>query len=264
VLRGCLTAVTGPVDGQGASEVAVELAVALRRRGESAVLVDADLVAASLAQRLGVGFDRNLHTAVDAVVHRSGSLEAALVSPAVGGFELLAGLPARKWAEVDAEELAAVLEALLGVRGHVLCNVAAAVEDLPGGRHAVTRRVLAAADRIVCVADATPAGCERVCRWLGDVAELVDDLARVHVVFNRSPRRAEAAAELEAELARCATVGGVTTLPYDAKVVQACWAGEAVAPGRFTRAVAALAEAALPRSQPAPSRRRRLARVVGR
>jgi hypothetical protein len=114
------------------------------------------------------------------------------------------------------------------------------------------------------VSEATPAGCDRVCRWLGDVAELVEALARVHVVFNRSPRREEAAVGLEAVLARCAAVGGVTTLPYDPKVARACWAGEAVAPSRFTRAVAALAEAALPRSRPAPSRRRRLARVVGR
>ncbi|HVM00838.1 MAG TPA: hypothetical protein VM324_16230 [Egibacteraceae bacterium] len=257
--RGRLTAVTGPVDGQGATEVAVELAVAIRRWGRGVVLVDADLSASSLAQRLGVGFDRNLHTAVDAVVHHSGTLPNALTATPVGGFELLAGLPPRKWAEVDAGDLAAVLDELLLMRHHVLCNIAAPVEDLPGDRNAVTRRVLADADRIVLVADATPTGCERACRWLADVADLVDDLARVHVVFNRC-RRGDAAAQLEAELRRCAEIGGVTAVPYDPKVVHACWAGEAVAPGRFTRAVGQLADAVVLRQ--VARRRGLLARVA--
>lgn len=260
--RGCLTAVTGPVDGQGATEVAVELAVALRRRGETAVLVDADLTAASLAQRLGVGFDRNLHTAIDAVVHHSGTLPAALTASPVGGFELLAGLPSRKWAEVAADDLAAVLEELLLMRSHVLCNVAAPVEDLPGDRNAVTRRVLAGADRVVLVADATPTGCARACGWLADVSDLIDDPARTHVVFNRC-HRGDAAAPLDTELRRCATVGGITPVPYDAKVPHACWAGEAVSPGRFTRAITGLADAAVPR-RGAARRRGLLAKVVRR
>lgn len=254
--RGWLTAVTGPVDGQGATEVAVELAIAVRRRGEHAVLVDADVVAASLAQRLGVGYDRNLHTAVDAVVHGSGRLRDALTPSRIGGFALLAGVPPHKWKGVEPGDLAAVLEQLLDRHDHAIANVAAAVEELPGGRHAATRRVLAAADRIVLVADATPIGCERVCRWLGEARDITDSLARVHVAFNRAPRgrRADADAQLAGELRRCAAVGSVSTLPYDPKVLEACWAGEAAARGRFTRAAARLAEVALP-AQPAASRR---------
>lgn len=256
----CLTVVTGPIEGEGASEVAIETAVALRRRGETVTLVDADLIAPSLAQRLRLRFDLNVHTAVDAVVHRSGTLADALQPSPTGGFDALVGVEhPGKWPELEPGELMEVVHALRGVCDHVVVVIGSALEDLPGGRHAVARTLVSAADRFVVVAGSHPIAAERLTRWLVEAAPLVDDLARVHVACNRSPGRS-AAAQLDAELTRTARLGGISHLPADAKVPRASWAGEVTARGRFTRAVADLAEAAVPRIAATTGKRRRRSR----
>lgn len=258
-VQSCLTVVTGAVEGEGATEVTVEMAVALRERGESVVVVDADLVAPSLAQRLRVPFDRNLNTAVDAVVHHSGYVSDALTPTPTGGFEVLAGFEhPKKWTDLDAEDLLAVLDELRLMRRHVLVNVGSSLENLPCDRHAVARATVAAADRVVVVADASPTGIERLTRWLVDAAELTG-LERIHVAFNRCRSR-DAEQQLEFELLRNAPVAGTTGLPADPKVHTAGWAGDVVAPGRFTKAVARLVDDALPRTFEA----RRRCRPIGR
>lgn len=245
--RSCMTVVTGPAEGQGATEVAIETAVQLRRRGETVTLVDADLVAPNLAQRLRLPFYANLNVAVDAVVHGSGELAEALVTSATGGFDVLAGFEhPKKWVDLDAGELLEMLEELRGLRSHVLVNVGSQLEDLAVGRHQVARALVAAADRVVVVAESSPTGAERLTRWLVDAAELTD-FSRIYVAFNRSPSR-EAHDQLAAELHRCARVAGVWRLPEDRKVARAAWAGGVVRPGRFAWAVAKLVAEALPRT----------------
>ncbi|HEX2029217.1 MAG TPA: hypothetical protein VHF25_14580, partial [Nitriliruptorales bacterium] len=76
---GTLTSVGGPSGGVGVTEVALGLAVALAARGEPTVLLDGDELAPCLAQRLGLPLHPNIRTAIDAVEHRSGRLEDALV-----------------------------------------------------------------------------------------------------------------------------------------------------------------------------------------
>lgn len=255
LVGGCLTAVAGAGGGVGASEVAIETAVALRRRGETTTLVDADLTAPSAAQRLRLPWEANLNTAIDAVVHGSGTLAGALVASSTGGFDVLVGIEPRKWADLHADEVGEVLDAMRALRQHTVATVGPCLEESPGGRHAVARAAVRDADRVVVVAHATPVGVERLSRWLVDAGELTD-LSRVHVAFNRSPG-GDAAAQLDHELLRTAAVAGVSHLPADRKVTRACWSGEVARPGRFTRAVRKQLAPSLPRITTAtPSRRR--------
>jgi MinD-like ATPase involved in chromosome partitioning or flagellar assembly len=254
----CLTVVTGPIEGVGATEIAVELTTALRRFNETAVLVDADLIRPCLAQRLRAPQTPNLNTAVDVVQRRGGTIAQALVLQKQGGFDLLVGLEHPKhWSDLHPGEVSDVLERLRLIRRHVVVNIGSSLEDLPGaaaGRHAVARRLIASADRIIVAAEPTPIGVQGLCRWAIDVAELTD-LGRVHVAFNRGSGR-EQAEQLERETRRAFTPAGVTLVPDDPKVGRARWSGELVGPGPFGRAVRALALQATPRL-PTPRQRRR-------
>ena len=261
-LRGRVCAVGGPPGGCGASEVAVELARAGRRRGETCMLVDADEVAPSLAQRLGLPPIPNIRTAIDALFHGAGRLHDALLPVAGGGFELLAGLanPA-DWPQVRPQEAAEVVAELRSLRDHVIVNVSAHTEDLPrlgaADRYGVTREVLGAADVVIGVGVATPVGVARLVSWIADVVVLAPGKP-VHLVVNKVPASRFVRAEVEAEILRNYAPASLHLLPLDAAVEKAAWRGELVAQGPFTRAVEDLANAALARasrSGPVPSQR---------
>ena len=248
-LRGRVCAVGGPPGGCGASEVAVELARAGRRRGETSLLVDADEVAPSLAQRLGLPPIPNIRTAIDALFHGAGRLHDALLPVAAGGFELLAGLanPA-DWPQVRPHEAAEVVAELRGLRDHVIVNVGAHTEDLTrfgaADRYGVTREVLGAADVVVGVGIATPVGVARLVAWIADVVVLAPGRP-VHLVVNKAPASRFVRGEVEAELLRTYAPASLTVVPLDATVEKAAWRGELVAHGPFTRAVEGLADRAL-------------------
>lgn len=252
-----VTVITGALEGVGATEVLVETAVALRRRGEPVCVIDADLIAASLAQRLGLGYQQHLQTAIDAVVHGSGLLADALQHSPVGDLDVIVGVEAAKWAEVEPRDAVKVVEAARHRGGHVLVAVGSQLEELVDERHDVARALLGHADQVIAVCDSTPTGVTRLCRWLVAAGELTH-LARIHATFNRSLSTA-AGEELEHELLRTAAgIGGVSHLPTDPKVPWAAWRGEAVARGRFTRAVSRLVGHVPTTSQQTPQRRRRL------
>jgi MinD-like ATPase involved in chromosome partitioning or flagellar assembly len=248
-LRGRVCAVGGPPGGCGASEVAIELARAGRRRGETSLLVDADEVAPSLAQRLGLPPIPNIRTAIDALFHGAGRLHDALLPVAAGGFELLAGLanPA-DWTQVRPEEAAEVVAELRGLRDHVIVNVGAHTEDLArfgaADRYGVTREVLGAADVVVGVGMATPVGVARLVAWIADVVVLAPGRP-VHLVVNKAPASRFVRGEVEAELLRNYAPASLTVVPLDPAVEKAAWRGELVAHGPFTRAVEGLADRAL-------------------
>lgn len=258
----CLTVVTGPTEGVGATEVAVEIAAQLRARRESAVLVDADLVAPTLSQRLHVAYDPNINTAIDAVRRLSGTLSGALIPIRALGFELLGGLEHPKnWADLLPDEITDVIGELRRLRTHVVVNVSSCLEDVgfdTPGRHSVTRAVVAAADVIVAVADPSPIGVRRLSKWMIDVGELTDP-SRVHVAFNRSGGGPDYRSELDAETRRTLTVGGISHLPADPRVTRAYLALDPVQAGPFTNAVADLAENAIPRMTPHPPPHRKWA-----
>ncbi|HEY2665497.1 MAG TPA: hypothetical protein VGK51_01520 [Actinomycetota bacterium] len=254
-LRGRVCAVGGPPGGCGASEVAVELARAGRRRGETSLLVDADEVVPSLAQRLGLPPIPNIRTAIDAVFHGGGRLHDALLPVAAGGFELLAGLAnPGDWPQVRPQEAAEVVAELRGLRDHVVVNVGAHTEDLArvgaADRYGVTREVLAAADVVVGVGMATPVGVARLVAWIADVVVLAPGRP-VHLVVNRAPASRFVRGEVEAELLRNYAPASLTVVPLDPAVEKAAWRGELVAHGPFTRAVEGLADRVLAGNDPA-------------
>jgi MinD-like ATPase involved in chromosome partitioning or flagellar assembly len=255
----CLTVVTGPVEGVGATEIAIELTAQLRRLGETAVLVDADLVRPCLAQRLRAPLTPNLNTAVDIVTRRGGTIARSLVLQPQGGFDLLPGLEHPKhWADLHPSEVTDVLARLRLIRSHVVVNVGSLLEDLPGpaaARHAVARRLVTAADRIVVAAEPTAIGVQGLCRWAVDVAEL-NDLGRVHVAFNRGSGR-DLAQQLERETRRAFTPATVDLLPDDPRVGRARWGGHLVRHGPFLRAVRTLTRRVTPRLPTARPRGRK-------
>lgn len=258
--RGRQWAVGGPPGGCGASEVAVELARALRRRGESVVLVDAEDVAPSLAQRLGAPPIPNIRTAIDALEHRGGEVDKALLPIPAGGFELLAGLanPA-DWAQVRPQEVVDVAAELTRGRAHVVLNVGPMLEDLSrlgaADRYGISRGVIAAADVIVGVSVPTPVGVARLLAWVAEVAALAPGIP-LHVAMNKASASRFVRSEVENEIRRSYAPATLHFLPFDDAVESAGWRGELVGAGGFTKAVAELAVACAGAGPRAPARRR--------
>lgn len=248
--RGRLTAVGGPAGGPGATEIAIALAAAVGRRGHACVLLDADEVAPSVAQRLGLPTYPNLRTAVDAVEHLAGTLAETLALVAGGPFWALPGLArAADWAQVRPTETVEVARQLARPGVQVLANVGHRLEDLLAGgspsRYATTRALLAAADVLVGVGMATPVGVARLVEWVADVRALAP-LTPVHLIINRAPAGGFKRAEVEAELRRNLTPASLHFAAADPRVDAASWAAELVAAGPFRRGVEALADAAVP------------------
>jgi MinD-like ATPase involved in chromosome partitioning or flagellar assembly len=256
-VSGLITAVGATGGGTGATEVAIALALAIGSGGDATVLVDADEVAPSLAQRLALPPYPNLRAAVDALEQAARPLPSLLA--AAGPFAVLPGLSApRGWAELRPLPAVEVLEVLAETHRHVVANVGPRLEDVQGvaggGRYGVTREVLRRADAILGVAQPSPTGMARLLGWLGEVRELAP-ATPVHVLFNKTPASAFKRGELQAELERTASPASIWFAPADARVERAAWDGCLPPAGPFTRAAAEAAAVIAP-SRVAPSRRR--------
>lgn len=237
--KGHVTAVFGASGGSGVTEVAIELARALGRRGERTVLVDADEMAPSLAQRLSLSLHPNLRTAVDVVEHGTGRIPDTLTTIATG-LEVLVGLPhPRDWVEVRGSDLTAVVGELSRGRGQIVVNASPFIEDLaPFGadRFGVSRAVIAGADDVIVVCPPTPVGIARLIDRAAELSELAAGKP-LHVVVNRNQSGKFKQKEILAEIGRSFNATTVTFLPADTKVEKASWDGTLVAAGEFTKAV---------------------------
>ncbi|HZD74635.1 MAG TPA: hypothetical protein VE776_12270 [Actinomycetota bacterium] len=261
--RGLITTVLAVSGGAGATETALALAVALRQRGERAVLVDADEVAPSLAQRVALPLVPNLRNAIDALERGVGSLQEALVAlpGRDGGFDLLCGLASpRDWPGLRPDSVAEVVGELARTHGQVLVNAGPRTEDVvaPGGlaRYGITRSMLLVADQLVLVGSATPLGVARTLDWVADHANLARSKP-LHVTLNRAPAGVFKRGELEREVLRSFLPSSLHLLPGDKRVEEAVWNGHTVASGPFAKAAQSLA-AELPlasTARPAPGRR---------
>jgi MinD-like ATPase involved in chromosome partitioning or flagellar assembly len=233
--------VSGP-GGSGSTEIAIELA---RQLGvlHPTVLVDADEVSPAIATRLALPIEPNLRTAIDSVEHGSGDPSDAVIR-LTDGFDVIAGLPnVHAWEQVRAMEVERVLRATETCGfSRVVVDVAASLEDVGGsrrGRHAVTRAVVASADRCVAVGSATPVGIARLVGWVADLRLLAPDVP-LDVVVNRAPRDDRRCREIEDEIAGTFPATSITFVPSDRRVETAAWDGELVGRGAFTKAVAAV------------------------
>ncbi len=261
---GNLTVVGGPAGG-GSTEIAIELARALGASTGDVVLVDADDVAPSIAQRLGLAIEPNVRTAVDAVEFGVGTLDGALATEVSAGLAVLAGIPnVRAWDQLRPAELVDVIAALSRRRAGLVVDIASRIENVPGpgrARYAIGRTLLGEADTVVAVTTGTPVGITRLLAWVAEVRMLAP-AGPVHVVVNRAPADGFTRAEITAEIVRTYPPASLSFVPDDERVAAASWLGNGVGRGPFTRAVAA----ALNEIHPAPVARekQRWARRPGR
>lgn len=242
--HGVITAVGGSAGGPGATEIAIGLATCLEGDGAPAVLVDADVDAPCIAQRLGLALHPNVRTAIDAVEHRSGTLTGSL-QRLPRGPAVLAGLADRRETpQLRPSELLAVLVELAALYRHVVVDIGcrlprSGAPDTAGT--SVPDAVLERADRIVGVGAPTPVGVARLLAWTADVRGITP-LTPTHLVISRAPGGRFKRGELSEEVRRTAGVSGVAFVPVDRRVEQAAWRGTTVGSGPFSRAVGALVE----------------------
>jgi MinD superfamily P-loop ATPase len=244
---GRLIVVGGP-PGTGRTEVAIELAVSLGRHVH-AVLLDADDVAPAVAPRLQLPIEPNLRTAIDAVEHARGELARCVVGERVSALRAVSGLPnASAWPQVRPGEVVRVAERLARDCEVVVVDIAGSIEDVPAaagrGRYATARALLAEADVVVSVCDASPTGIGRLLSWIVEARSIAAS-APFFAVVNRSPGTRFRRGEMFEELTTTVPVHDVAFLASDTRVTDAAWNGTVVKRGPFTRAVAALADKVL-------------------
>jgi MinD-like ATPase involved in chromosome partitioning or flagellar assembly len=213
------------------------------------VLIDANDVTPSIAQRLALPLHPNIRTAIDAVDHNIGRLTDAVMNASENEVTVICGLPhAKDWMSLRPEEVSGVVREVLRVVHHVVVDVAAELDDLAGvggiDRFGTARLLLEEADSIILVGVATPVG---IARLLDQIAELntLAGTTPIHLVINRAPAHGAIRSEIAEELARTFRPKSLHFVAYDKKVDEAAWEGKVSAQGAFSTAVTGLLSAAL-------------------
>jgi MinD-like ATPase involved in chromosome partitioning or flagellar assembly len=256
----------GGTPGAGATELAIGLTGALRGQRERVVLVDADEVVPSIAQRLGLPIEPNLRSAIESVEYGMGDVDAAIVR-AGRELDVVTGLPnVGAWSQVRPSEVLDVVEAIGRAGRHVVANFGSRLEDVGRGgrnRYGISRAVVSEASDVIGVAPATPVGVTRVLGWIAEV-RVLNPTAPVHLAINRAPRDAFRRAEIEQEIRRTFEPESLVFLPQDARVEAAAWSGTLVAAGPYVKAVAELAATVAPVASSRARTRRNAGRRRGR
>ncbi|MGQ0825027.1 MAG: hypothetical protein ACT4OX_08390 [Actinomycetota bacterium] len=231
--------VVGGPPGSGRTEVALHLACAL-----GAVVLDADDVAPSLAQRVGLPIEPNLRTAIDAAEHGRGRLDGSISVEPRSGVAMIAGVPnPDAWAQMRPGEVVRVAGEVARTRGTVVVDTSGLLDDIGGptrGRYAVARAFVIEADMLVGVASASPIGVSRFLSWAVQVRALAPDVTLVAVV-NQAPADRYRRGELYDELTRSLPLHSVVFVAPDPRVGDACWSGTVVTKGAFARGITQLA-----------------------
>ncbi len=241
---GRLVVVGGP-PGVGRTEVAIGLAVACMRH-HSVALVDADDVAPAVAQRLHLPIEPNLRTAIDAVEHGRGELDACVISDRRSSVSVVAGVPnPGAWAQVRPGEVIRVIDRLAAAADIVVADGAGSLEEVGGsasrGRFATARALVAEADVLVAVCDASPHGITRLLAWVVEARALAIETPMV-VVVNRAPGARFRRGEIYEEITTSLGAREIVFTPNETRVNEAAWNGTSVGTGAFTRSVVRLAE----------------------
>lgn len=230
---GEMIVVGAPPGGCGATEVAIALARALAHRDAPTVLVDADLSASGLAQRLGLALHPNLLVAVD-IVQRGGEGLGSTLQTLPGGLDVLAGmLPTFESVGLRAHDVAQVVMRLASSYRHVVVDVGA----VPAEAHERVEPLLARASAVVGVGLPTPVGVTRLLDWVARAMAPRIEMP-MHLVVNRSPASAYRREQVAFEVTRSVAPASLTFLPEDPRVAEAAWDGVPVERGRFAKACA--------------------------
>lgn len=235
---GRVVVITGPPGGCGATEVSLAVA----RHAGQAVLLDADDVAPSVAQRIGLPLTPNLRTAIDIVYHRSGELADTVFR--CDRVDVVAGLgDPEAWSQLRPGEVEAVVDELASRYRTVVVNAGSGIEppQLGEGRFGLSRSMVRRADVLVGVGRSDPVSLSRLVRWAAEASRIAPDTPLV-LALNRVPRSSYRRSEVRGELSRILPAVPIVVLPEDKRVEEATWAGAPVAKGPFVRAVAKLVE----------------------
>jgi len=279
--------VWGPAGAPGRTTVALNLAGELAARGESALLVDADTYAASVAQCLAL-LDESAGIAAAVRAANQGVLDAqrlaALAPFAAPGLRVLTGLPRpQRWPELRPSSLSVLWDRAREIAAWTVidCGFCLEVDEelsfdtSAPRRNGATLSALAAADVVLAVGSADPVGLQRLVRGLMDLRETLPPGTGPRVVVTRVRASAVGASPLHRvsdALARYAGVSDVLGIPDDPAACDAALlAGRTLAesapasPAR--RAIAALAADLCGAADGGPSRgvlgrRRRAARSL--
>jgi MinD-like ATPase involved in chromosome partitioning or flagellar assembly len=242
--RATTIAVGGPGGGCGVTEVAIALATHLQHHAPS-VLLDLDVVAPAIAQRLGLPLHPNICAAIDAAEHLARAAETLLDVPE--GPRALPGLVSgAMWRDVRPDDALTLLGTLRTEAGHLVCDIGTAIEDVPTsagvGRHGVPRTIAGSADLVVAVGAPNPVGVTRLLGWVAELRTVAPDVPLL-VAFNRVGGSRYLRAEVEREITRNIDVPALGFLPEDRRVLEAAWEGRPVRSGPFLRAVDRLGRA---------------------
>ncbi|MFM7059949.1 MAG: CpaE family protein [Actinomycetes bacterium] len=226
---GQLVAVWGGSGSPGRTTVAIHLAAAAARIRSDVLLVDGDVWAPSVAQRLGLHDGRGL-------VHAArGADDVALegATARLGSMEVLPGLGrAELWPEVGEAASGALLDRIRRRFGLAVVDLAHPIEEdealsfdhVPFRRNLLTRMVLERADRIILVVAGDPIGLRR---GIGArdalVCELPGASAPLEVVVNRVP--ATRVREVGAAIGTHLGLPVAATIGIDRSADTALWRG---------------------------------------
>lgn len=176
--KGKVIAVWGTHGAPGRTTVAVAVAEVLGEHG-STLVIDADTVAPSIAQTLGI-VDEASGIAVAARAATNGRLTPEIVvnaAPTVRGMAVMTGLTRPdRWRELPSPAIDAILGGARDAFDWIVVDVTGGWEDgepdfgsaFAPGRGAAQHAVLAGADHLIVVGQADPVGMYRLVSLLAD------------------------------------------------------------------------------------------------
>lgn len=230
---GRVIAVWGPTGAPGRTTVALNLAAETAEAGAQTLLIDADTYGGVIANALGL-LDESPGLAGACRLAANGRLDLPQLAGLcwqVGPIRVLTGIArADRWPEVRPSAIPAVLEVARQSAAVIVIDCGFAVEadeeisfdTAAPRRNGATLAVLAAADLVLAVGAADPAGTERLVRGLAELTESVP-AADPRVVLNRQRSTAASAAEAADAIFRFAGVGVSAILPEDRDATDRAW-----------------------------------------
>jgi MinD-like ATPase involved in chromosome partitioning or flagellar assembly len=231
---GRVIAVWGPTGAPGRSTVAMGLADRVVAAGSSALLIDADVYGGVLASAFGL-LDESAGLAGACRLASNGRLGAAdfagLCWQVQDRLTLMTGIArADRWPELRPSAIPMVLDMARAFADVVIVDCSSVVETdeeitfdtLAPRRNGATLAVLDAADTVVAVGAADPAGMERLARGYADLTAAVAGL-QPKIVFNRVRATAASQSELREASRRFCGCDPVGFLPEDRTLVDLAW-----------------------------------------
>lgn len=184
--HGRVIAVWGTGGGPGRSTIALGLASSLARSGESVLLIDADISAASIAQMFAILDDVSgiLAACRDVNLGRSRKLDEHILR-VMPGLDVLTGIPrADLWHHIRPAALSRVIDHARTTHQHIVIDCSFDLnrgEEIVPSPSEITEAVIGLADLTLLVGRPDPVGIARTLRAAEEAKDHAQELA---IVFN--------------------------------------------------------------------------------